>query len=107
MKDKRAVRTVQAEEDAISSGMIAKIIEESMRVFWEFLRADHKVEGKTILNVPQKNHVNLQNGADLTLLMDIRADLQKVYCFLNFLIPTLIFGLDRALNILLGLKQKF
>lgn len=78
MKDKKVGTSDQAKEDhAISSGMIARIIEESMRVFWEFLRAD-KDEGKTILNVPhQKNHVNLQNDADLTLLMDIRADLQK------------------------------
>ncbi|KAG7979314.1 hypothetical protein I3843_05G124700 [Carya illinoinensis] len=75
IKDKRVGTSDQAEEEhAISSGMIARIIEESMRVFWEFLRAD-KDEGKTIPR--QKNHVNLQNDADLTLLMDIRADLQK------------------------------
>lgn len=72
------------EEDAISSGMLAKIIEDSLRVFWEFVRAD-KDEKNVILNSPQQNHINLQHAADLEVLMNTRSDLQKV-CFLNFYI---------------------
>lgn len=66
LKDKKVRRG--EEEDAISSCMIAKVIEESMRVFWGFIRAD-KDEG---------NPMSLQNDADLGFLMEIRADLQKV-----------------------------
>lgn len=76
LKDKK-VRRDEDQEDAISSCMMAKIIEESMRVFWVFLRAD-KDEGNVILNGPWQNRVSLQNDADLGFLMDIRADLQKV-----------------------------
>ncbi len=80
MKDKKLRR--EEEEDAISSGMLVKIIEDSLRIFWEFLCTD-KDEKNVILNTPQQNYINLQNAADLQLLMNTRADLQKV-CSLNF-----------------------
>ncbi|KAG2702365.1 hypothetical protein I3843_06G079200 [Carya illinoinensis] len=72
----RRVTREEEEEDAISSGMIAEIIEESRRMFWQFLRAD-KDAGNMVPNGPQKNHVTLQNDADSAFLMHIRADLQK------------------------------
>lgn len=79
----RRVTREEEEEDAISSGMIAEIIEESRRMFWQFLRAD-KDAGNMVPNGPQKNHVTLQNDADSAFLMHIRADLQKVFCFPSF-----------------------
>ncbi|XP_041014693.1 uncharacterized protein LOC121257638 [Juglans microcarpa x Juglans regia] len=74
VKHRRVTR--EEEDHAISSGMIAEIIEESRRMFWQFLRAD-KDAGNMIPNGPQKNHVTLENDADLAFLMHIRADLQK------------------------------
>ncbi|KAE8023265.1 hypothetical protein FH972_008984 [Carpinus fangiana] len=75
LKDKKVRRG--EEEDAISSCMIAKVIEESMRVFWGFIRADKDEGNHVILNGPWQNPTNLQNDADLGFLMEIRADLQK------------------------------
>lgn len=62
------------EEDTITSAMLTVIIKESMRVFWEFLRAD-KDEGDVMLKSPE-----LQDSIDSELLIDIRTDFQKV-CF--------------------------
>ncbi|XP_050277106.1 uncharacterized protein LOC126718798 [Quercus robur] len=73
-KEKKVRR--DEEEDAISSSMLAKIIEDSLRVFWEFVRAD-KDEKNVILNSPHQNHINLQHAADLEVLMNTRSDLQK------------------------------
>jgi hypothetical protein len=75
-KDKKVRRG--EEEYAISSCMIAKVIEESMRVFWGFIRADKDEGNHAILNGLWQNPTSLQNDADLGFLMEIRADLQKV-----------------------------
>ena len=56
--------------------MLIEAIERSMRAFWDFLRADKDV------NSLRRNRVDLQNPADVELLMDIQTDLQKV-CFQN------------------------
>ncbi|XVF85927.1 hypothetical protein PTKIN_Ptkin17bG0157000 [Pterospermum kingtungense] len=69
------------EEVAVSSEMLTYIIEESMHVFWEFLRAD-KDEANVTSKTPQQAQVAPHDPIDLELLMDVRTDLQKV-CFLN------------------------
>ena len=101
-KDKKVRR--DEEEDAISSSMLAKIIEDSLRVFWEFVRAD-KDEKNVILNSPHQNHINLQHAADLEVLMNTRSDLQKV-CLLSFYITNcwdFYFGLYfKMLNLLIS-----
>ncbi|KAG8663188.1 hypothetical protein MANES_01G185800v8 [Manihot esculenta] len=63
-------------EDAITSQMLIETIEQSMRDFWEFLRAD-KEESSLILRGHQKTNVNLQDHVDSELLTDIRTDFQK------------------------------
>ncbi|KAF2291914.1 hypothetical protein GH714_036089 [Hevea brasiliensis] len=63
-------------EDAITSQMLIETIEQSMRDFWEFLRAD-KDESSLILQGHQQTHINLQDLVDLELLTDIRTDFQK------------------------------
>ncbi|KAB1208344.1 hypothetical protein CJ030_MR7G023873 [Morella rubra] len=76
-KDKRARR--EEEEDVISGSMMARIIEESMRLFWEFLRAD-KDDGKMHMlpKGPRQKHGNLKmSDEDLPFLMEVHADLQK------------------------------
>lgn len=81
LKHRRVTREDEDHDYAISSSMIVEMIEESRRLFWQFLRAD-KDAGNMIQNGPQKNHVTLQNDGDLAFLMHIRADLQKVFTFL-------------------------
>ncbi|CAI8587888.1 unnamed protein product [Vicia faba] len=63
------------EEDPIASGKLEDIIKESMRVFWEFVRAD-KDNGN--VNVISK-HIgsDLKDPSISNLLMDIRTQLQK------------------------------
>ncbi|WJX57215.1 hypothetical protein P8452_42798 [Trifolium repens] len=62
------------EEDPIASGRLQDIIKESMRVFWEFVRADNKDNG---------NVISKEIGSDLkdpvisSLLVDIRTQLLK------------------------------
>ena len=70
MKDKKG-RKEDEEDYAISIALLADIIEELMRVFWEFIRAD-KDAANTSLN-------GLQDSADSELLMDIKTSLQKVW----------------------------
>ncbi|KAK7307109.1 hypothetical protein VNO77_39878 [Canavalia gladiata] len=64
------------EEDAIASGRLAEIIKESMRVFWEFVRAD-KDYGNVILKVSQQNKIDLKDPVISGFLVDIRTQLQK------------------------------
>lgn len=54
--------------DAISISMLREIIEESMRLFWEFLRVD---------KVASVKNVELQDPADLELMTNIQTNLQK------------------------------
>ncbi|XP_021645109.2 uncharacterized protein LOC110638745 isoform X2 [Hevea brasiliensis] len=63
-------------EDAITSQMLIETMEQSMLVFWEFLRAN-KDESSVILQGHQQAHINLQEPVDLELLTDIRSDFQK------------------------------
>ena len=59
-------------ESLVSIAILAEFIEESMRVFWEFLRADKDEASRT--------NVRLQDPSDSELLIDIKTSLQKV-CF--------------------------
>lgn len=63
------------EEGAISIAMLREIIEESMQVFWEFLRAD-KDEASLSLKGFRGTKVD-HNAADSELLMNIKSSLQK------------------------------
>ncbi|GLU17080.1 hypothetical protein SLE2022_334760 [Rubroshorea leprosula] len=62
------------EEDA--SAMLTEIVEESMQVFWEFLRAD-KDETSLSLKGPQQRQVAPQDPLDLGLLMEVQRHLQN------------------------------
>lgn len=63
--------------DAITSEMLEDIMEESIRIFWEFVKAD-KDETPVILKGLLRAHVELQDPSDYELMMDIQAILQKV-----------------------------
>ncbi|KAK2636218.1 hypothetical protein Ddye_031010 [Dipteronia dyeriana] len=70
LKDKKERR--RDENDTITSPMLTEIIEESTRVFWEFLRAD-----KDGTNDVNSRNPELQDAIDSELLTDIRTDFQK------------------------------
>ncbi|KAL5179051.1 hypothetical protein HKD37_01G000442 [Glycine soja] len=67
---------VDEEEDAIASGKLADIIKESMRVFWEFVRAD-KDYGNVIFKASRHNRIDLKDPMISGLMVDIKTQLQK------------------------------
>ncbi|XP_048441274.1 uncharacterized protein LOC125477831 isoform X1 [Pyrus x bretschneideri] len=71
IKDDKKHLTRGEEETIILSGMLVKIIEESMHIFWNFVRTDERNANLKGLQETQVDH------KDLELLLDIRKDLQK------------------------------
>ncbi|XP_002522431.3 uncharacterized protein LOC8281799 [Ricinus communis] len=63
-------------QHAITSPTLRGIIELSMQVFWEFLRAD-KDESNVTFQGNLQAHPNLQDLVDLELFTDVRTDYQK------------------------------
>ncbi|KAL3629365.1 hypothetical protein CASFOL_026587 [Castilleja foliolosa] len=73
LKDKRKVRASSSDEYVITSEMLVEIVEESIRIFWRFVRAD-----KDCLINGQKKLPELPDpDQDLELLMEIKKNLQK------------------------------
>lgn len=73
-KEKR-VNGIEGEYE-ISISMLLDIIDETMHVFWEFLRADHKDDKFPNLKGLLPNHLDLQDPSDSELLMEIKTNLQ-------------------------------
>jgi len=68
-----------ADENAISIETLVETIEESMRVFWDFIRAD-----RYELDVGSKqSQLDQQDSADSVLMTALRTQLQKVCCILT------------------------
>lgn len=63
-------------DDAITSEMLEEIMEESIRIFWEFVKAD-KDETSIILKGLIGSHVELQDPSDFRLMSEIQTSLQK------------------------------
>ncbi|KAF5735540.1 putative 60S ribosomal protein L34 [Tripterygium wilfordii] len=76
MKDKKGRRKGR-DSDAISGDMLVEIMEETIRIFWRFVRADK--DAHTVIHKPRKgsNLVEPQDPAELELLYDVRRSLQK------------------------------
>lgn len=63
--------------DVITSERLEDIMEESIIIFWKFVKAD-KDEAPAILKGMVGTQVELQIPSDYELMMDIEAILQKV-----------------------------
>ncbi|MED6130528.1 hypothetical protein PIB30_001614 [Stylosanthes scabra] len=74
MKDRNMSKV--DEEVPITSGRLADIIKECMRVYWEFVRAD-KDYGNVILKVSQQIGAQLKDPSISGLIDDMRAQLHK------------------------------
>jgi hypothetical protein len=79
--DKRKGRRGR-DDGAITVDMLIEILEESIRMIWQFIRADKDVS-TMIPTCRRDTRVELQDPADSVLLLEVRADLQKV-TFFNF-----------------------
>ncbi|XVE68134.1 hypothetical protein DITRI_Ditri09bG0045000 [Diplodiscus trichospermus] len=78
VKDKRrARRKGRDDDDAITSDMLAEIMEESIRIFWRFVRADK--DANIVIQKSRKGaQVEPLEPEDLELLAEVRTSLQKV-----------------------------
>ncbi|XP_022741609.1 uncharacterized protein LOC111293123 [Durio zibethinus] len=77
MKDKRKARRRRREDDdAITSDMLVEIMEESIRIFWRFVRAD-KDANIVIQKTRKGTQVEPLEPADLELLAEVQTSLQK------------------------------
>lgn len=61
----------------INSDELIEILEESIRIFWRFIRAD-KDSSIAAQKNRKRSQPELQNPADLELLTQVQAMLQKV-----------------------------
>ncbi|XP_020703117.1 uncharacterized protein LOC110114542 [Dendrobium catenatum] len=64
------------EEDGITREMLEDIMEEAMRIFWEFVKAE-KYETPRFMKGLVENHVELEDPSDYEFFVDIQASLQK------------------------------
>jgi len=82
-RDRRKARQWRDHEnEAITNDMLVEILQESIRVISQFIRADKVHNLTATLKRPKKFQVELQDPADMQLLTDIQVDLQKVrFCF--------------------------
>ncbi|XP_059643386.1 uncharacterized protein LOC132285233 [Cornus florida] len=72
-KDRKKARRREGGEYAITNDLLLEIMEESIRIFWRFVKAD-----KDCTNVIRRAvEVELQDPADTEILMEVRKNLQK------------------------------
>ncbi|KAK9063579.1 hypothetical protein SSX86_017450 [Deinandra increscens subsp. villosa] len=75
LKEKNARK--KEEGDAVSISSMAKMIKESMMVFWEFLHTDKDTTNLFLTIILQGSKAHLQDPADSDLFMDIKTIHQK------------------------------
>ncbi|KAL6518926.1 hypothetical protein OROHE_017679 [Orobanche hederae] len=73
LKDKRKARAKAADEYVITSDMLVETVEESIRIFWRFVRTDKDC---TTAN-GHKKIPDLPSPEDINLLMEVKRILQK------------------------------
>ncbi|XP_009779590.1 uncharacterized protein [Nicotiana sylvestris] len=76
MKDKNKARAGEKADYFITSDMLVEILEESIRIFWQFVRADRNCSNMMVKGQNRKRQ-ELQAPEDLELLMDVKKSLEK------------------------------
>ncbi|XP_034888859.1 uncharacterized protein [Populus alba] len=76
MKDKKARRKGR-DDDSITSDMLVEIMEESIRIFWRFVRSDK--DAQNVISKGRKGtQIEPQDPTELELLTEVRTIFQKV-----------------------------
>jgi hypothetical protein len=76
MKDKKARRKGR-DDDSITSDMLVEIMEESIRIFWRFVRSDK--DAQNVISKGRKGtQIEPQDPTELELLTEVRTSFQKV-----------------------------
>ncbi|XP_016559045.2 uncharacterized protein LOC107858774 isoform X1 [Capsicum annuum] len=77
VKDKNKARGREKDEYCITSDMLVEVLEESIRIFWQFVRADRNCASLMVKGRKGTQHQELKALGDLELLMDVKKGLQK------------------------------
>ncbi|XP_055806595.1 uncharacterized protein LOC129875179 [Solanum dulcamara] len=64
-------------EYCITSDMLVEIVEESIRIFWKFVRADRNCSSMMVKGKKGTQHQELKAAGDLELLMEVKKSLGK------------------------------
>jgi len=75
-KDEEKFKTRDVDKNGITSDMLLEILEESIRIFWLFIKAD-KDASSSVHKGPRET-LKLLDPADSEFLREIQAKLQKV-----------------------------
>ncbi|MCE0480746.1 hypothetical protein HAX54_037849 [Datura stramonium] len=76
VKDRNMARTREKGDYSITNDMLVEILEESIRIFWRFVRADK--DCYSVMAKGQKGiHPEVQEQEDLELLLETRKNLEK------------------------------
>lgn len=78
MKDRNKARTKEKADYSITSDMLVEILEESIRIFWRFVRADKDCYSMMAAKGQKRIHPEVQEQEDLELLVEMRKNLEKV-----------------------------
>ncbi|KAK4347782.1 hypothetical protein RND71_034121 [Anisodus tanguticus] len=76
IKDKNKASGREKDEYYITSDMLVKILEESIRIFWQFVRADRGCS-RVMVKSQKGIHQELKAQGDLDLLMEVKRSLEK------------------------------
>lgn len=82
MKDKRKAEKRDMDEYIVTSDMLVEIVEETIRTFWRFVRADK--DCSTAATSGSKKMPEVPSHEEQKLVVEIRKDLQKVGFFCTF-----------------------
>lgn len=63
---------------AITSDILVEILEECIRIFWQFVKGDNDSSTAQVKCHKGGVHPEIENADDLELLMEVRRSLQKV-----------------------------
>ncbi|KAL6960757.1 hypothetical protein U1Q18_038519, partial [Sarracenia purpurea var. burkii] len=74
---KKAMKKREMGEYAITSDTLVEIMEESIRIFWRFVRADKDCSNVVVKCRKGPRHLQLHDPADSQLLMEVRANLLR------------------------------
>ncbi|CAN4090667.1 unnamed protein product [Withania somnifera] len=77
MKDKNKARGREKDEYCITIDMLVEIVEESIRIFWQFVRADRNCSSMMAKVQKGTKHQELKASGDLELLMHVKESLRK------------------------------
>lgn len=76
-KDRKKSRRYEKGDNAITIEMIVETLEECIRIFWQFVKAD-KDSAIATMKGQKGMHPDVENAEDLVLSMEVMKSLRKV-----------------------------